>query len=230
MNQLSQDPLVLAKHLVWCLRDDLQKTLQNQKPDSEAFAEWWLLKGRSEYPGWASMNQVDQRYLAEGIGSLKIDEHTLPIPRALSLAIKWRPDVLKQFTKKGEVDQIAIAAWFYCFGVEEMLLEEILEPQTIQLLDLPVFKSQDFNSEVPAATLLMRLSWQLLSPELRKAMPLDNEKTRARYIAWFFSHVSKHFKLSRLISNRWKQWLKQELKVNDSLTLPRFVVQELSIS
>lgn len=230
MSQLPKNLLALAKRFVWLLREDIQQATNNQGITSAAFNEWWLLRGRAEYPGWSELSEADQQFLSEEIGSITISDITLPLPRALSLVIKYRPDVIKQFTKGNSTDQIAVAAWFYAFGIEEMLLHDIIQPATLSLLDRPILQPIDANSDVPAATLLMRLSWQLLNQELRDGMPLENDKARARYIAWFFSNASKHFKLSRLISNRWRQWLKQEVKLTDGISLPRFAAQELSIS
>jgi glycosyltransferase involved in cell wall biosynthesis len=230
MAQLPKNLLNLAKHFVLLLREDIRIATNNQGITSNAFSEWWLLRGRAEYPGWAKLSESDQEFLSETIGSMTLNELTLPLPRALSLVIKYRPDVIKQFTKNKRTDQIAVAAWFYAFGIEEMLLHDIILPETLSLLDRPILPPSGLNSDVPAASLLMRLSWQLLSQELRDSMPLENDKARARYIAWFFSNASKHFKLNQLISNRWRQWLKQEVNLAKGVTLPRFVTQELSIS
>lgn len=230
MSPLPKNLLDLAKRFVWLLREDIQQATNNQGITSDAFNEWWLLRGRAEYPGWSELSENDQKFLSEEIGSVTFSDVTFPLPRALSLVIKYRPDVIKQFTKDKNTDQIAVAAWFYAFGIEEMLLHDIIHPDTLSLLDRPILQQTDVNTDVPAVTLLMRLSWQLLSQELRDGMPLENETARARYIAWFFSNASKHFKLSRLITNRWRQWLKQEVKLTEGISLPRFAAQELTIS
>lgn len=230
MPQLPQNLLNLAKQFVWLLREDIRETTGNRGIESDAFREWWLLRGRAEYPGWAKLSSQDQSYLSEQIGSLTLNDVTLPIPRALSLVIKYRPDVVKQFTSDKGADQIAIAGWFYAIGIEEMLLHDIINPETIGLLDRPVLQPKNAMSDVPGATLLMRLSWQLLSKELRDSMPLENDMARGRFIAWFFSNASKHFKLSHLISNRWRQWLKQEVTMTAGHSSQRFVVQELSVT
>jgi len=230
MPVLPDNLLALAKRFVWLLREDIQQATKGQGATSEGFNEWWLLRGRAEYPGWAKLSAQDQSYLSEQIGSLTLNEVTFPIPRALSLVIKYRPDVVKQFTNDNGTDQIAVAGWFYAFGIEEMLLHDIIDPETIGLLDRPVLQPTNVMSDVPGATLLMRLSWQLLSQDLRDSMPLENDMTRGRFIAWFFSNASKHFKLSHLISNRWRHWLKQEVTLIAGKTAQRFVVQDLSVS
>ena len=230
MAQLPENLLDLAKRFVWLLREDIQKATKNQGTNSEAFNEWWLLRGRVEYPGWAKLSAQDQSYLSEQIGSLTLSGVILPIPRALSLVIKYRPDVVKQFTNNKGVDQIAIAAWFFAFGIEELLLHDIIGQETLSLLDQAILQETVTDSNIPGTTVLMRLSWQLLSPELRDSMPLENDNARARFIAWFFSNVSKNFKLSRLISHRWRLWLKQEVNLTEKISAPRFVAQELSVS
>ena len=188
------------------------------------------MRGRVEYPWWAKLSPQDQSFLSEQIGSLTLNDLTLPIPRALSLVIKYRPDVVKQFTTDKGIDQIAIAAWFYAIGIEEMLIHDIINPEIISMLDRPLLQLSNENSDVPCVTLLMRLCWQLLSEDLRESMPLENEVARARFIAWFFSNASKYFKLSHLISQRWRHWLKQEVALSANTSVQRFVAQELSVS
>jgi hypothetical protein len=76
----------------------------------------------------------------------------------------------------------------------------------------------------------MRLTWQLLDPTIRETMPLEDANSRARFMAWFFSAANSRFKLTSLIANRWRQWLKQSVNITPNLALPRFVSQTLNLS
>jgi hypothetical protein len=42
-------PVDLAKQFAWLLRSDVRGQKSSLEPADEAFAQWWLIKGRSEY-------------------------------------------------------------------------------------------------------------------------------------------------------------------------------------
>ena len=220
----------LAKQFVWLLREDIRAATNNAGVDSNAFNQWWLMRGRAEYPGWSSLDDTEQQFLSEKTGKLSLGEINLPLPRALSLVLNYRPDVVQKFTVEGQLDSLGVTAWFFAYGVDEMLLNDAIDAEMRAELDRPVAPTHLDNSDVPAATLLMRLTWQLLDPTVRETMPLEDADARARFMAWFFSAANSRFKLSSLIANRWRQWLKQSVSINPNVAVPRFVAQTLSIS
>lgn len=220
----------LAKQFVWLLREDIRTATEHAGVDSQAFNQWWLMRGRAEYPSWSALTADEKQFLSEKTGNLSLGDINLPLPRALSLVLNYRPDVVQKFTINGQLDSLGVTAWFFAYGVDEMLLDDAIDAEMRTQLDRPVIPTNLDNSDVPAATLLMRLGWQLLDPTIRETMPLEDANTRARFMAWFFSAANNRFKLTSLIANRWRQWLKQSVSITPSLSLPRFVSQSLNLS
>jgi glycosyltransferase involved in cell wall biosynthesis len=220
----------LAKQFVWLLREDIRAATNHAGVDSNAFNQWWLMRGRAEYPGWSALDEAEKQFLSEKTGKLSLGDINLPLPRALSLVLNYRPDVVQKFTVSGQLDSLGVTAWFFAYGVDEMLLDDAIDAEMRAELDRPVTQTNLDNSDVPAATLLMRLTWQLLDPTIRETMPLEDANSRARFMAWFFSAANSRFKLTSLIANRWRQWLKQSVNITPNLALPRFVSQTLNLS
>lgn len=220
----------LAKQFVWLLREDIRTATNYAGVDSQAFNQWWLMRGRAEYPGWSTLDDAERQFLGEKTGKLSLGEINLPLPRALSLVLNYRPDVVQKFTVDGQLDSLGVTAWFFAYGVDEMLLHDVIDGEMRAELDRPLATTNLDNSDVPAASLLMRLTWQLLDPSVRDSMPLEDANARARFMAWFFNAANSRFKLTSLIANRWRQWLKQSVSINPNLSLPRFVSQTLSLS
>lgn len=220
----------LAKQFVWLLREDIRAATNHAGVDSNAFNQWWLMRGRAEYPGWSALDEAEKQFLSEKTGKLSLGDINLPLPRALSLVLNYRPDVVQKFTVSGQLDSLGVTAWFFAYGVDEMLLDDAIDAEMRAELDRPVTTTNLNNSDVPAATLLMRLTWQLLDPTIRETMPLEDANSRARFMAWFFSAANSRFKLTSLIANRWRQWLKQSVNITPNLALPRFVSQTLNLS
>ena len=230
MPALPADLKPLAKQFVWLLREDIRAATNDAGVDSHAFNQWWLMRGRAEYPGWSSLDDAEKQFLSEKTGKLSLGDINLPLPRALSLVLNYRPDVVQKFTVSGQLDSLGVTAWFFAYGVDEMLLDDAIDAEMRAELDRPVTTTNLNNSDVPAATLLMRLTWQLLDPTIRETMPLEDANSRARFMAWFFSAANSRFKLTSLIANRWRQWLKQSVNITPNLALPRFVSQTLNLS
>jgi len=79
------DLLPLAKRFVWRMRDDVRKGQSaNLNKFPPAFEQWWLLRGRSEYPAWAKLSADELKVLAEPKGAIKLGNVELPLPQAVS--------------------------------------------------------------------------------------------------------------------------------------------------
>lgn len=227
MPTLPEDLTPLAKEFVWLLREDVRNSMKQQGIESNAFRQWWIARGRADYLGWTKLSEEDKTYLSDKTGTFQLGEVTLALPRAMSLVLQYRPDVMQKFTVDGKVDSVSLTAWFFAFGISELFLTDIIDHETLMALDRPAPIETD-ESDVPAATILMYMTWQLLNPEVKKTMPLDRGPTRAKFMAWFFSVADSSFHLTKLIANRWRQWLHQEVVLSNGVTVPRFVAQALN--
>lgn len=220
------DLLPLAKRFVWRMRDDVRKgQSSNLSKFSPAFEQWWLLRGRSEYPEWAELSADHLAWLSEPRGALKLGNVELPLPQALSILLQYRPDVLQTFTVNKQLNVGAVAGWFFAIGIRDHLLQEMVGHDWLCLLDRPVLlEGEEIAGDVPSATLLMHLVWHMLDAGLQAAMPLIKSATRERFIVWFFAVAVPKFELQALVSSRWRHWLQQEiaLAAQPQLALPRF--------
>ena len=230
MTTLAPNLMPLAKKFVWLLREDIRAATNNAGPQSDAFNQWWLMRGRGEYPSWSALDDTKKQFLSEKTGKLSLGDINIELPRALSLVLKYRPDGVQKFTVDGQLDSLGVTGWFFAYGIDEMLLHDAIDTEMLAALDRPITSNVINDSDIPSATLLMRLTWQLLDPTLRESMSLEAPETRARFMAWFFSVANSRFKLSFLIANRWRQWLKQSININTTLSLPRFVSEALRVS
>lgn len=229
MPKLPHDLTPLAKEFVWLLREDAQELTKGAGPQSEAFRQWWIARGRSDYLGWTKLSPEDKTFLSEKTGTYTFNGVTIPLPRAMSMVLQYRPDVVKKFTVNKEIDSLSLTSWFFAYGISEMMLTEIIDHETLQILDRPAPIQID-ESDVPAPTMLMYLAWHLLNPEVKKTMSLENGKSRAQFMAWFFSEADKSFHLTDLIAGRWRQWLFQEVVIGSKIKVPRFVAEALNSS
>ena len=220
----------LAKHFVWLLRKDIRTATEHAGIDSPAFHKWWLMKGRVEYQGWMALDESDRQFLNEKTGKLSVGDINIPLPRALSLVLNFRPDVVQKFTVDGQLDSLGVTAWFFAYGLNEMGLMDAIDPELQAILDRPMAQFDTTHSDVPSATVLMYLIWHLLDPTSRESMALNDAKSRAQFMSWFFSGANTRFKLSFLIANRWKFWLKQTIRLSPNFQVPRFVEQTLNSS
>jgi glycosyltransferase involved in cell wall biosynthesis len=218
--------LPLAKRFVWRMRDDVRKGQSaNLTQFPASFEQWWLVRGRSEYPAWSALNDDEIKWLATPKGSIKLGGVELPLPQALTLLLHYRTDVVQKFTQEGKLNALAVAGWFFALGRREHLLHDIVGQDVIRLLDKTVVLTKEQASDdVPSTTLLMRLVWHMLDSSLQATMPLDKANTREQFIAWFFGAAVRTFELQELVSNRWRQWLLQEISVPSAgnVATPRF--------
>ena len=220
------DLLPLAKRFVWRMRDDVRKGQSaNLGKFPPAFEQWWLLRGRSEYPAWAALSADELALLSAPKGAVKLGNVELPLPQALTQLLQYRPDVVQKFTVDGKLDAPAVAGWFLALGRREHLLQEVITQDMLRVLDRPVvLEGEQAADDVPSATLLMRLVWRMLDPSLQTLMPLDKPATREKYVAWFFGAAVRTFELQPLVAGRWRQWLQQEVTLpgKGRVVVPRF--------
>ena len=220
------DLLPLAKRFVWRMRDDVRKGQSaNLSKFPPAFEQWWLLRGRSEYPAWAALSADEVALLSAPKGAIKLGNVELPLPQALSQLLQYRPDVVQKFTVDGKLDGPAVAGWFLALGMREHLLQAVVSKDMLRVLDRPVvLEGEQAADDVPSATLLMRLVWRMLDPSLQTMMPLDKPATREKFMAWFFGAAVRTFELQGLVAGRWRQWLQQEVPVQpkSKAVVPRF--------
>ena len=222
--------LPLAKRYTWMLRADVRGEADAQAAFSERFAQWWLIKGRSEYPYWSQLSKEEQAWLFEASGKLSIENVEIAIPRAMQLTLAWRPDVIQKFTVNEKTNSELIAAWFFAIGMGEHFLGDAASIELIRTLDKPLLHLTSPNKvadEAPAVTLLMYMAWTLLSPEMQQAMDIKVSSTRNRFISWFFTVGINVFKCKDLIANRWRSWLLEPISMGEGLgELPRFALYE----
>ncbi len=218
--------LSLAKHFAWLLRADVRGQARASDSPNERFAQWWLVKGRAEYPAWSQLTPQEVTWLGESVGSVQFAGVDLTIPRMLRLVLSWRADVIQKFTIQDQADSLSIMAWFYLLGMREHHLIEYASLDLIRQLDQPVWVGErTSDDDVPAATVLMHLAWRLLGPELQKAMRLDESHSRNRFLAWFFTAGLNVFQCQGLIANRWRSWLLQPISLGPQLgEVPRFAL------
>lgn len=230
----SANLLPLAKRFVWRMRDDVRKGQSaNLAKFPPAFEQWWLLRGRSEYPAWSALSAEEVALLSAPRGSVKLGNVELPLPQALSLLLQYRPDVVQKFTVDGQLDVAAVTGWFLALGIREHLLQEVVSKDMLRVLDRPVvLEGEQAADDVPSATLLMRLVWCMLDPSLQTMMPLDKPATREKFVAWFFGAAVRTFELQALVSGRWRQWLQQEVPVQPKAkaVVPRFAKLMIGLS
>ena len=223
--------LPIAKRYAWMLRSDVRGTEPALGAFNERFLQWWLIKGRAEYPYWSELSQAEKDTLFESVGKIAIENVELPIPRAMQLILAWRPDVIQKFTVNQKADSALMAAWFFAMGLHEHLLEADAPIELIRALDKPLLHLSQAQTaavdEAPAVTMLMYLAWMLLSAEMQKAMDLSASSTRNQFLRWFFTVGIGLFKCQDLIANRWRSWLLEPIALGAQLgDLPRFALYE----
>ena len=210
----------LAKHFAY-----LFKTMGENPPftseNDPAFEDWWLVTGRREYPVWAELTQDEIGILSKTVTYIDVYGVKFPVCHAMVVLLKNRPDVIKNYTVNGKLDQIATLAWFYVLGVQEHLLHCVLTPVTLKALDSPIkltVESEQAGDKyaLPTPTVLMMLIWQLLDVKNQKLFDITNLKSRELFLSWFFVIGVRRFKIESLISSRWRIWL--QMKVQEKET------------
>ena len=226
--------LALAQRLAWLLRADVRKGKSSSESPDEAFAQWWLIQGRSEYPYWSYVSDAQKLALFESAGKMAVGSLEQAVPKAMQLVLARRPDVMQKFSVDKNVNVAAVAGWFWIMGLIEHAMSKAVALDHIRSLDRPVLvdPSLDPNPamETPSPTVLMRMAWHLMSAEMQAQMDLNLSESRYRYLCWFFVVARPLFKFEAIIANRWKSWLLQSLPVSTGNPadaalgeLPRFV-------
>ena len=214
----------LAKQFAWLLRKDVRDVYTSK--DDPSFNEWWLIKGRQEFPGWTNSGapqELDALFAPNG--SALVAGVSFEVPKIVSLLAKYRQDVISEFSKEGEVDKERFLAWVVIRGLIEHHLIKHVPIWFLSALDqvlpdtIPV--SND-SSDPPGASLLMYLVWILMDKATQDSKNLFTSKGRVAYLSWFFN-VVKPLGLASLVSGRWKAWLLTPIQsVIDGPEIPRF--------
>ena len=197
----------LAKQFAWLLRKDLHDTFAGT--EDPGFAEWWLIKGRQEFPGWAeSLNEDQLNALFANAGSVTIAGVQLEVPKIASLLAKYRSDAVKEFAKDGKLQNEQFFAWVVVRGLVEHKLAQHSPRTLVAALDqpLPDTYSKEGELAVPAATLLMYLLWRLMDAKTQQARSIYTAQGRLAFLGWFFGVVDT-LGIAPLIAGRWKAWV-----------------------
>jgi glycosyltransferase involved in cell wall biosynthesis len=233
--------LALAKQFAKLLHPELKEAShlapvignQNSTNEFDYFERWWFIKGRAEFPYWSLLSAAEKSWLGSPTSKIKVGETEITLPRALELALSFRPDVTEKFAThqaSGVPDPKALAGWFFAMGIHEHLLTDLISLEMVAQLDRSVkilgAENGPSQSLVPAPTVLMVLVWSMLDANMQKLMDLQNPESRFRYIAWFFANAFEVFRLEKLLANRWKSWLREPILLDNRIdSLPRFAVQ-----
>jgi glycosyltransferase involved in cell wall biosynthesis len=197
----------LAKQFAWLLRKDLRETFAST--DDPGFAEWWLIKGRQEFPGWVNSITTDQAHtLFASAGTATIAGVQLVLPKLASMLAKYRPDALKEFAKDGKLQNELFFAWVVVRGLAEHKLAQHAPRSLVAALDQPVpdTYSKEGEAAVPAATLLMYLLWRLMDDKTQQARSIYAAQGRLAFLGWFFNLVDT-LGIAPLVAGRWKAWV-----------------------
>ena len=223
--------LPIAQRYAWMLRPDVRAEASAQAPFTDRFKNWWLIKGRAEYPYWAELTKAEKIWLFEPVGRITIEKVEIPIPRAMQLTLQWRSDVLQKFSEDSKTSAQQIAAWFLTIGIGEHLFGSAVNLELIRTLDRPLLHLSNqepaTTEQAPAVSLLMYLAWSLLSPQMQEAMDLKTSATRNAYLRWFFTVGIHVFRCQDVVANRWRSWLLEPISLGEQASeLPRFAVFE----
>ena len=197
----------LAKQFAWLLRKDLRDTFAST--DDPGFAEWWLIKGRQEFAGWADSLTTDQATtLFASAGTATIAGVQIDVPKLASLLAKYRPDAVKEFAKDGKLQNELFFAWVVVRGLAEHKLAQHAPRSLVAALDQPVpdTYSKPGEAAVPAATLLMYLLWRLMDDKTQQARSIYTAQGRLAFMGWFFNVVDT-LGIAPLVAGRWKAWV-----------------------
>jgi glycosyltransferase involved in cell wall biosynthesis len=197
----------LAKQFAWLLRKDVRDVYATQ--DDPGFDEWWLIKGRLEFPAWADdLPAGALNTLFEPAGTAQVGGLTLQLPKVVSMLAKHRPDAVKELSRNGQLNPQKFVAWALARGLSEHKLAQHAPRTLLIMLDQPVpnMHKTDSNSALPAASLLMYLLWSLLDDATQKARDIHTIAGRQLYLQWFFSVVPQ-LGLVHLVAGRWLSWL-----------------------
>jgi glycosyltransferase involved in cell wall biosynthesis len=196
----------LARQFAWLLRADLRSKYSG--PTGQDFDQWWLLRGRQEYPGWAtplSTSQIDALFADAGAATLAGVE--LQIPKVVSMLASFRPDAVKELSRGGQLQGDLFFAWAVIKGLSEHHLLAHVPQRFLATLDRPLPATLENASEsAPAATLLMYLVWSLMDDKTKTTYNLMTAEGRPLFLQWFFS-VVQPLGIAPLVAGRWRAWL-----------------------
>ena len=201
----------LAKQFAWLLRKDLRETYVNR--DAPGFDEWWLIKGRQEFAGWADAaptHELQALFAPNGIAT--VAGVTFEVPKVATLLAKHRPDALREFTQAGEVNNEKFFAWVVVRGLAEHHLLAHVPKTLLAVLDQPLPDTVPLSSDTdapPAATLLMYLLWLLMDKAIQDSKNLFTPNGRKSFMVWFFGAVQT-LGIGPLVAGRWKSWVKTQ--------------------
>jgi glycosyltransferase involved in cell wall biosynthesis len=216
----------LAKQFAWLLRPDLRKTFASK--DDAGFEEWWLIKGRQEFPGWKnSVTPAQLEMLFSSSSKATIAGVEIEVPKVASLLAKYRPDAVKEFVKDGKVQNELFFAWVVVRGLSEHQLAEHAPRSLVSALDQPISEtfSKEGEESVPAATLLMYLLWRLMDEKTQEARSLFTANGRLAFMGWFFGVVDT-LGIESLVAGRWRAWV-QSAEGEVTLSLQKIKANQL---
>ena len=204
----------LAKQFAWLLREDIRNTFKTV--DNPAFGDWWLIKGRQEYPSWAHATPAQElQPLFESAGKATIAGVSVDVPKVVQQLARYRGDAVREYTREGKLDNEKFFAWAMVVGLADHHLAAYAPRHILAMLDQTVPTPQatpdpeaSFNS-TPAPTLLMYLLWRLMDEPTQQARNIYTPEGRLAYLAWFFSVVGQ-LNLAPLVAGRWKSWVKSQ--------------------
>lgn len=204
----------LAKQFAWLLRKDLRDAFNTI--DNPAFGEWWLIKGRQEYPAWAmALTEQEQQTLFASSGASTIGGMPIEVPQVVKTLARLRPDALQAYVVDGKLDNERFFAWAMVVGLADHRLAAYAPRHVVAMLDQPVPNTQLTPGEpaqanaAPAATLLMYLLWRLMDEPTQQARNIYTAEGRIAYLAWFFGVVGQ-LNIAPLVAGRWKSWVKSQ--------------------
>ena len=214
--------LALAKKFVWLLREDVRGGKSPSDLPDKNFATWWLVRGRSEYPAWSKLSQMERQLLQQLVGTHVIAGVKVPLSQAMQWVLQYRPDVLQNFTKDGKSDLTRLVAWFYILGIRDHSLEDMIDDRWRDVLatsiscqqiamEAGILSSNDSQLRVDdsktakgelALPLIMALTYLLMDDQFHQSVPIHKFDGRARFIQWFTSEAIQKFSLMHLLSDK----------------------------
>ncbi|WP_408597102.1 glycosyltransferase [Limnohabitans sp.] len=203
----------LAKQFAWLLRPDLRESYQTK--DNPAFGDWWLIKGRQEYPAWAQATPAQElQPLFESAGKATVAGVPVEVPKVVQLLARFRGDAVRDCTFNGKLDNEKFFAWALVVGLADHQLAAHIPRPVLAMLDQPVPALNGADQEAtpqtaPAATLLMYLLWRLMDEPTQQARNIFTPEGRKAYLAWFFG-VVEQLHIAPLVAGRWKSWVKSQ--------------------
>jgi len=204
----------LAKQFAWLLRKDLRETFKTV--DNPAYGDWWLIKGRLEYPAWShSITEQELEPLFESAGKVTIAGVSLDVPKVVRLLARNRGDAVREYTRDGKLDKEKFFAWALVVGLADHHLTAYVPRHILAMLDQPLpnphamADEETTANQVPAVTLLMYLLWCLMDEAVQQYRNIFTPEGRKAYLAWFFGVVGQ-LNIAPLVAGRWKSWIKSQ--------------------